>query len=70
MRERVMQVKFEQQMLKQAYERKVSDLGDRLPLIKQVVDWNVFIPLIRSVFQDNEQMLPTIKTQKGTIQQA
>lgn len=49
-----MQVNFEQQMLKQAYERKVSGLGDKLPLIKEVVDWNVFVPLIRGVFQDNE----------------
>lgn len=52
MRREVLQVTFEQQMLKQAYQ-KVRGLGDRLPLIKQVVNWEKFRPIIAKVFHDN-----------------
>lgn len=51
--ERVIQVTFEQQMLKQAYER-VRGLGDRLVLMKNIIDWEKFRPIIASVFHDND----------------
>lgn len=53
MRERVVQVNFEQQMLRQAYQ-KVHGLGDRLVLMKNVVDWEKFRPIIAGVFHDND----------------
>ena len=45
---------FEQHMLKQAY-KKVCGLGDRLPLMKKIIDWEAFRPIIGSVFYDNEK---------------
>ncbi len=45
---------FEQVMLAKAYE-KVRGLGDRLVLMKQVVDWERFRPLVASIFVDNEK---------------
>lgn len=44
---------FEQHMLRQAYKR-VCGLGDRLSLIKDVVDWETFRPIIATVYHDNE----------------
>lgn len=44
---------FEQHMLKQAYQ-KVHGLGDRLPLMKKVINWEKFKPIIASVFYDND----------------
>lgn len=44
---------FEQHMLRQAYQ-KVHGLGDRLPLMKKVINWERFRPIIASVFHDNE----------------
>ncbi|HEC95053.1 MAG TPA: IS5 family transposase [Thermoplasmatales archaeon] len=44
---------FNRFILKQQYE-KVKGLGDRLELMKQQIDWKPFIPLVKSVFQDNE----------------
>jgi transposase, IS5 family len=43
---------FNKFILKQQYE-KVKGLGDRLELMKQQIDWQPFIPLVESVFQDN-----------------
>lgn len=45
---------FEQHMLKQAY-KKVHGLGDRLELIKKIIDWKAFSSIIESVFYDNEK---------------
>jgi IS5 family transposase len=44
---------FNRFILKQQYE-KVKGLGDRLELMKQQIDWQSFIPLVESVFQDND----------------
>jgi IS5 family transposase len=44
---------FNRFILKQQYE-KVKGLGDRLELMKQQIDWQPFIPLVESVFQDND----------------
>jgi len=44
---------FDQFILKQNYQ-KVKGLGDRLELMKHQIDWKPFIPLVRSVFHDNE----------------
>jgi len=44
---------FNRFILKQQYE-KVKGLGDRLELMKQQIDWKPFIPLVESVFQDND----------------
>lgn len=44
---------FNRFILKQQY-KKVKGLGDRLELMKQQIDWKPFIPLVKSVFQDNE----------------
>ncbi|MDH7516920.1 MAG: transposase, partial [Candidatus Thermoplasmatota archaeon] len=43
---------FNHFIMKQQYE-KVKGLGDRLELMKQQIDWKPFIPLVESVFQDN-----------------
>ncbi len=48
-----LQLTFEQQMLRQAYQ-KVEGLGDRLPLMKKIVDWEKFRPIIAGVFYDND----------------
>ena len=48
-----MKVSFDKFILKQHYQ-KVKGLGDRLELMKQQIDWKPFIPLVKSVFQDNE----------------
>lgn len=44
---------FNQFVLKEQY-RKVKGLGDRLELMRQQIDWKPFIPLVKSVFYDDE----------------
>ena len=44
---------FKQCMMAEAY-RDVEGLGDRLPLIKQQINWEKFRPIIASVFRDNK----------------
>lgn len=44
---------FDRFILNQQYQ-KVKGLGDRLELMKHQIDWKPFIPLVRSVFHDNE----------------
>lgn len=44
---------FNQFILKEQY-KKVRGLGDRLELMKEQIDWKPFIPLVKSVFNDNE----------------
>ena len=45
---------FQHYVLKEQYKR-VSGLGDRLELMKEQIDWDPFIPLIRSVYRDNTE---------------
>jgi len=49
----VISMSFNQFILKNEY-TKVKGLGDRLPLMKKQINWEPFIPLIKSVFHDNE----------------
>lgn len=44
---------FEQWMLLESY-KKVRGLGDRLVFMKKIIDWKTFIPIVRSVFNDND----------------
>jgi IS5 family transposase len=44
---------FDRFILNQQYQ-KVKGLGDRLELMKHQIDWKPFIPLVKSVFHDNE----------------
>ena len=44
---------FDQFILREQY-RKVSGLGDRLELMKEQIDWQPFVPLVRKVFHDNQ----------------
>jgi IS5 family transposase len=44
---------FNQFILREQYE-KVRGLGDRLELMKEQIDWQPFIPLVRKVFYDNK----------------
>lgn len=44
---------FDQFILKEQY-KKVQGLGDRLELMKQQIDWKPFVPLVRSVFNNDE----------------
>jgi len=44
---------FNKFILKQQYQ-KVKGLGDRLELMKQQIDWKPFIPVVKSVFLDDE----------------
>lgn len=44
---------FNQFILQEQY-RKVSGLGDRLELMKEQIDWQPFIPLVKKVFYDNK----------------
>lgn len=44
---------FNRFILNEQY-KKVKGLGDRLELMKEQIDWKPFIPLVRSVFNDNE----------------
>jgi len=46
-------VSFDRFIMKQQYQ-KVKGLGDRLELMKQQIDWKPFIPLVESIFQDND----------------
>jgi len=46
-------VSFDRFIMKQQYQ-KVKGLGDRLELMKQQIDWRPFVPLVDSVFHDNE----------------
>jgi len=43
---------FQHYVLKEQYKR-VSGLGDRLELMKEQIDWNPFIPLVRGVYHDS-----------------
>lgn len=47
-----MKSSFERWMLKEEY-AKVKGLGDRLVFMKELIDWNPFIPIVRSVFHDD-----------------
>ena len=42
------------QFILQAQYAKVRGLGDRLELMKEQIDWQPFIPLVRKVFHDNK----------------
>ena len=44
---------FNQFILKEQY-NKIKGLGDRLELMKQQINWQPFVPLVKSVFNDNE----------------
>ena len=44
---------FNQFILKKQYE-KVRGLGDRLKIMKEQFNWKPFIPIVRSVFHDNQ----------------
>jgi IS5 family transposase len=44
---------FQQYVLKDQYER-VRGLGDRLELMKDQIDWDLFVPLVAGVFNDNK----------------
>jgi len=46
---------FNQFILKEQYQ-KVKGLGDRLSLMKEQIDWQPFIPLVKSVYQDNKEI--------------
>jgi len=45
---------FDQHILREQY-RKVKGLGDRLAFMKQQIEWEPFIPLVNSVYQDNKE---------------
>lgn len=45
---------FQHYVLKEEYER-VRGLGDRLELMRGQLDWNPFIPLVRSVYHDSPE---------------
>lgn len=44
---------FENWILSESY-KKVRGLGDRLIFMKELIDWNPFVPIIKSVFNDND----------------
>jgi len=44
---------FEQWLLREEYE-KVRGLGDRLEFMKEVIDWEPFVPIVRSVFRNDD----------------
>ena len=44
---------FNEFILREQY-KKVMGLGDRLALMKQQINWQPFVPLVKSVFHDNE----------------
>jgi len=44
---------FDQFVLKEQYQ-KVKGLGDRLELMKEQIGWEPFVPLVRSVFYDDD----------------
>ena len=44
---------FNQFILREQY-LKVSGLGDRLELMKEQIDWQPFVPLVKKVFHDNK----------------
>ena len=46
---------FQHYIFQEAYER-VRGLGDRLELMKDQIDWEPFVPLVASVFQDNRDI--------------
>lgn len=45
---------FEAFVLKEKY-KKVQGLGDRLELMKQQIDWNPFVVIVKDAFDDNEE---------------
>src|SRR3989338_1005934 len=49
----VYNMSFNQFILKEQY-NKIKGLGDRLELMKQQINWQPFVPLVKSVFNDNE----------------
>lgn len=46
---------FNQFILKKQY-KKVQGLGDRLVLMKEEIDWKPFIPLVKSVYHDDDRI--------------
>jgi len=44
---------FDELVLREAYER-VRGLGDRIQHMKSQIDWEPFVPMVRSVFRDND----------------
>ena len=44
---------FNEFILREQY-KKVMGLGDRLALMKQQINWQPFVPLVKNVFHDNE----------------
>ncbi len=46
---------FESYILKEKY-KKVQGLGDRLELMKQQIDWNPFVPIIKSAFDNDTEL--------------
>jgi hypothetical protein len=44
---------FDQFILKKQYE-KIQGLGDRLELMKKIIDWTRFRPIVASVFRDTK----------------
>jgi IS5 family transposase len=48
------EMNFDEMVLKGEYD-KVRGLGDRLRYIKETIDWEPFIPLVKLVFNDNEE---------------
>jgi IS5 family transposase len=49
------EMNFDEMVMRGEYER-VKGLGDRLPFLKDMVDWNQFIPMVRLVFHDNDEV--------------
>ena len=50
-----MYMSFDQFILKEQY-KKVQGLGDRLVLMKNEIDWKPFIPLVKSVYYDDDKI--------------
>jgi IS5 family transposase len=48
------EMNFDEMVLKEEYE-KVRGLGDRLRYIKEMIDWEPFIPMVKLVFHDNDE---------------
>jgi IS5 family transposase len=46
---------FDEMVLKAEYD-KVRGLGDRLIYIKEIIDWEPFIPMVKLVFNDNDEV--------------
>src|SRR3989338_1496776 len=46
---------FESYILKEKY-KKVQGLGDRLELMKQQIDWNPFVEIVKDVFDNDTEL--------------